>query len=61
MFDLLADEFKEKINWGYLKEWLKGSTAIAYNAIGGQLVAFVLILLFIYGGADTIEPTIKQL
>ena len=48
---LLADEFKQKINWSYLKEWLKGSTAIAYNAIGGQLVAFVLILLFIYGGS----------
>ena len=44
-------QFKEKTNWGYLKEWLKGSTAIAYNAIGGQLVAFVLILLFLYGGA----------
>jgi len=48
---LLADEFKQKINWSYLKEWLKGSTAIAYNAIGGQLVSFALILLFIYGGA----------
>ena len=50
---LLSDEFKEKVNWGYLKEWLKGSTAIAYNAVGAQLVAFVFILLFIYGGADT--------
>jgi O-antigen/teichoic acid export membrane protein len=50
---LLSDEFNQKVNWGYLKEWLKGSTAIAYNAIGGQLVAFVFILLFIYGGPDT--------
>ncbi len=48
---LLADEFKQKTNWSYLKEWLKGSTAIAYNAIGGQLLSFVFILLFIYGGA----------
>ena len=48
---LLWDEFKQKTNWSYLKEWLKGSTAIAYNAVGGQLVAFVFILLFIYGGA----------
>ena len=47
----MADEFKEKTDWSYLKEWLKGSTAIAYNAIGGQLVSFALILLFIYGGA----------
>ena len=51
MCDFYADEFKQKTNWSYLKEWLKGSAAIAYNAIGGQLVAFVLILLFIYGGA----------
>ena len=50
---LLSDEFKEEVNWGYLKEWLKGSTAIAYSAIGGQLVAFVFILLFVYGGPDT--------
>jgi len=50
---LLSDELKEKVNWGYLKEWLKGSTAFVYSAIGGQLVAFVFILLFVYGGADT--------
>ena len=48
---LLWPEFKEKTDWSYLKEWLKGSTAIAYNAIGGQLVSFALILLFLYGGA----------
>jgi len=50
---LLAGEFKQKTNWGYLKEWLKGSAAIAYSAIGGQLVSFVLILLFLYGGSGT--------
>jgi hypothetical protein len=50
---LLRDEFKEKTNWSYLKEWLKGSTAIAYSAIGGQLLAFVFILLFFYGGPTT--------
>ncbi len=48
---LLADEFKQKINWSYLKEWLKGSTALVYNAVGGQLVSFALIMLFIYGGS----------
>ncbi len=50
---LLSDELKGKVHWGYLKEWLKGSTVIAYSAVGGQLVAFVFILLFVYGGADT--------
>lgn len=47
---LLSGYFKERINWGYLKEWLKGSPAIFYNALGAQLVSFVLILLFLYGG-----------
>jgi O-antigen/teichoic acid export membrane protein len=47
---LLADEFKQKTNWSYLKEWLKGSTVLAYNYVGGQLVSFVLIFLFFYGG-----------
>jgi O-antigen/teichoic acid export membrane protein len=50
---LLADEFKEKTNWSYLKEWLKGSTLLAYNAIGSQLLMFVLILLFFFGGPAT--------
>jgi O-antigen/teichoic acid export membrane protein len=50
---LLFGQFKQKANWGYLKEWLKGSAAIAYNAVGGQLVAFVFILLFLYGGSNT--------
>ncbi len=50
---LLAPEFRVKANWGYLKEWFKGSAAIAYSAIGGQLVSFVLVLLFFYGGANT--------
>ena len=50
---LLRDELKEKVNWGYLKEWLKGSIALAYNAIGGQLSSFTYILLFFYGGPNT--------
>lgn len=50
---LLAGEFKLKVNWSYLKEWFKGSAAIAYNAIGTQLLSFVFILLFFYGGSNT--------
>jgi O-antigen/teichoic acid export membrane protein len=48
---ILRSYFKQKIHWGYLKEWIKGSPAIAYNAIGGQLMSFVFILLFLYGGS----------
>jgi O-antigen/teichoic acid export membrane protein len=47
---LLVEDLREKIRWSYLKEWLKGSTAIFYNAVGSQSVAFVFILLFLYGG-----------
>jgi len=50
---LLAPEFKQKVNWGYLKEWLKGSAAIAYSSVSGQLMSFVLVLLFLYGGSNT--------
>lgn len=50
---LLAGEFKQKIRWSYLKEWFKGSAVILYNAAGLQLLAFVFILLFYYGGSDT--------
>lgn len=39
-----------RIQWNYLKEWLKGSTAILYNSIGTQAAAFTIILLFYYGG-----------
>lgn len=50
---LLRDEFRQKTSWGYLKEWFKGSAVIAYNSIGGQLVSFVMVLLFLYGGSST--------
>ena len=50
---LLRGEFRQKAKWGYLKEWLKGSTVLLYNAVGEQLMAFSLILLFLYGGSDT--------
>ncbi|XHH08494.1 MAG: hypothetical protein ACFCUE_13120 [Candidatus Bathyarchaeia archaeon] len=50
---LFAGEFKQKIRWEYLREWIKGSTLIAYNAAGTQLLGFVLVLLYFFGGAET--------
>jgi O-antigen/teichoic acid export membrane protein len=47
---LLSNDLRKKIRWNYIREWLKGSTAILYNAVGGQLAAFVFILLLVYGG-----------
>jgi O-antigen/teichoic acid export membrane protein len=46
---LTAGELKQKIQWTYAREWLKGSTANLYNAIGTQLAAIPIILLFLLG------------
>lgn len=47
---LTWNELKQKIQWAYAKEWLKGSTANIYNAVGNQLAASTIILLFLFGG-----------
>jgi O-antigen/teichoic acid export membrane protein len=47
---LVSKNLKGRVQWNYLKQWLKGSTAILYNAVGGQLAGFTIILLFVYGG-----------
>jgi O-antigen/teichoic acid export membrane protein len=49
---LLSGYFKEKANWSYLKQWFKGAPAIAYSAVGAQILSFVFILLFLYGGSE---------
>jgi O-antigen/teichoic acid export membrane protein len=46
---LFSKELRQKVQWSYVREWLKGSTALIYNAVGIQLGNFVLILLLIYG------------
>jgi O-antigen/teichoic acid export membrane protein len=46
---LLSKDLLQKVHWSYVREWLKGSTAILYNAVGGQLANFVFILLLVYG------------
>lgn len=47
---LLSGELKQRVQWGYVKEWLKGSVLIIYSVIGGVIVNFVFIMLFYYGG-----------
>lgn len=47
---LLVKDLEEKVEWGYVKEWLKGSVANIYNVIGNQIAAFIFIMLFTYGG-----------
>ncbi len=47
---LTMKELKQKIQWTYAREWLKYSTVNIYFAVGNQLAASTIILLFLYGG-----------
>lgn len=47
---LMSVEMREQIQWGYVKEWLKGSIANIYTVIGGQLANIIFLLLFTLGG-----------
>ena len=49
-FKLFRSELKQRIQWGYVKEWLKGSVLIIYSVAGGVISNFVFIMLFYYGG-----------
>lgn len=50
---LLADELKQRIQWGYVKEWFKGSVGNIYNVVGIQTATFGLIMLLWYGTVDS--------
>ncbi|MGB9841701.1 MAG: hypothetical protein ACPLKZ_03130 [Candidatus Bathyarchaeales archaeon] len=52
---LLADEWKQSMQWGYVKEWLKGSVLVIYSVVGGVIANFVFIMLFYYGGYGSNE------
>jgi O-antigen/teichoic acid export membrane protein len=44
--------FREKINWHYVKRWLRSSPVLLYNVLGTQILNAFLILLYIYGGGE---------
>lgn len=52
-FQILADQFKERIHWKYVKQWVKGSFANIYNVIGIQIAAYVFIMLYELGGSGS--------
>jgi hypothetical protein len=54
-FKLLSGELKQPIQWGYVKEWLKGSVLIIYSVVGGVIAGFVFIMLFTYGGVGSMD------
>jgi O-antigen/teichoic acid export membrane protein len=45
----VSPSLKEKTQWNYVREWLKGSTAYIYYCIGNQISAVFLIMLFVLG------------
>jgi O-antigen/teichoic acid export membrane protein len=47
---LMSPTLKEKTQWNYVREWLKGSVAYIYYLIGNQLYTVVFIMLFVFGG-----------
>lgn len=47
---LTSCDLKQKIQWNYVKEWLKGSTTYIYYLAGNQLAAFIFVMLIDYGG-----------
>ncbi|MEM3549874.1 MAG: polysaccharide biosynthesis C-terminal domain-containing protein [Candidatus Bathyarchaeia archaeon] len=49
-FWLLSKELSQKVKWSYVKEWIKGSLANLYNAVGNQIAAFIFLMLFTFGG-----------
>jgi hypothetical protein len=49
-YRLLADRMKEKVHWGYVKQWLKGSVINIYSVVGNQIAAYVFIMLYDMGG-----------
>jgi hypothetical protein len=52
---LFSCEFKQRIQWAYVKEWLKGSVLIIYSVVGGVIANFVFIMLFYYGGFSSMD------
>jgi hypothetical protein len=54
-YRLLAGELRQRIQWGYVRDWLKGSVLIVYSVVGGQIAALIFILLFWLGTAIGME------
>jgi hypothetical protein len=50
----IKDQLKGHIHWGYVREWLKGSTALIYNAVGSQLVGLLLYMLVLFAGKSAL-------
>ena len=51
---ILKSELRQPIQWSYLREWIKGSTAYTYNIVGSQLNNFLSYLLVYFAGQSAL-------
>jgi len=51
---LLREHLRQRIHFGYIVEWLKGSAALIYNVVGIQLFGVVLYFLVHFGGESAL-------
>jgi hypothetical protein len=49
-FNVLINEFKQRVNFNYIREWLKGSTFNLYNILGDRIAATIFLMMSHYGG-----------
>lgn len=49
-FNVLITEFKQKVKFNYMREWLKGSTFNLYNLLGDRIAATIFLMMSHYGG-----------
>jgi O-antigen/teichoic acid export membrane protein len=49
-FKTVLKELQNKIVFGYIKEWVKGSAFNIYNLMGDRIAAVVFLMLPMYGG-----------
>ncbi len=51
---LLREHLRQRIHFGYIVEWSKGSAALVYNVVGIQLLGVVLYFLVHFGGESAL-------
>lgn len=45
----VVSELKQRLMFGYIKEWIKGSAFNLYNIVGDRIAAILFLMLTIYG------------
>jgi len=47
---VMANDLREMVIWGYVREWIKASFVNVYNIAGQWIISFAPILLFMHSG-----------